>query len=512
MAANQIGHVDSVSLPGAASTTPQQIFEIGKPFNPWHEVCGFYPPDIVGRQRDLTDGQKRLYERGVRWAGKNGSFWYGFDRIAEELGKSVRQVKDDMRVLEKRGLVSHKRRRRQSNRYVFLWHSILEVQSTAHQEGLEVQNPVLEVQDSVSLKCSGLHANRIRESCKEESSSSESPGEADGDDDGAFKNLLKAKNPQSQALLESTREELVNARSCNLAGIPDESRRKTFTSLVDVDMIRILRGFRNRDEFSLWVKDTVDRNLGTRAKRPTWMLYIRDAHDMAPVIAARLDEWREQQAAAVARAQDRAALAQMEAIAEQAWDAPVPVADAVRIATERDRKFRVPQVLRSRLERTGEEISPHDLYDQAKAWKQCAECGSDGLLGSALDRDLRFCECLAGEEKRFQDPDYLQREIDRVHADLRSKMVAAAESLPNRILIADALGDPTTEITDDGEVITIRVDRSYRLTFKPVSLMDSILWKLDLQRRVEVDIRPAASECRMPPEAVTPMGCQAAVA
>ncbi len=31
---------------------------IGEPFNPWHKVCGFYPPDVVGRRRDLTDGQK----------------------------------------------------------------------------------------------------------------------------------------------------------------------------------------------------------------------------------------------------------------------------------------------------------------------------------------------------------------------------------------------------------------------------------------------------------------------
>ena len=73
---------------------------VGEPFNPWHRVCGFYPPDVVARQRDLTDGQKRLYERGIRWAGKNGTFWYSFPTIAKELGKSVRQVKDDMATLE----------------------------------------------------------------------------------------------------------------------------------------------------------------------------------------------------------------------------------------------------------------------------------------------------------------------------------------------------------------------------------------------------------------------------
>jgi hypothetical protein len=38
---------------------------IGEPFNPWHKACGFYPPDVVARQRNLTDGQKRLYERAL---------------------------------------------------------------------------------------------------------------------------------------------------------------------------------------------------------------------------------------------------------------------------------------------------------------------------------------------------------------------------------------------------------------------------------------------------------------
>jgi hypothetical protein len=129
---------------------PQHI--VGEPFNPWWKICGFYPPDVVGRNTELklTDGQKRLYERSVRWAGQNSEFWYGFDTIAEALGKSVRQVKDDMATLEDKGLMAHVRRRRQPNLYRFLWHPIFEVQPTALQEGdLEVQDSTLEVQDSV---------------------------------------------------------------------------------------------------------------------------------------------------------------------------------------------------------------------------------------------------------------------------------------------------------------------------------------------------------------------------
>ncbi len=82
-------------------------------------------------------------------------------------------------------------------------------------------------------------------------------------------------------------------------------------------------------------------------------------------------------------------------------------------------------------------------------------------------------------------------------------MIAAAESLGNRDLMADALRSQSTEITDDGDLITIRVEsQSRRLAFIPLNLLNGILWKLNLQRRVDVQVRPAASVCRMPPEAV----------
>ncbi len=134
-------------------------YEIGQAFNPWHKECGFYPPDVVARQRDLTDGQKRLYERSVRWAGQNGTFWYSFEAMAEAVGKSVRQVKSDMAELERRGLLAHERRgKRQSNLYRFLWHPIFndDVQRTAHQpsDAIPFETPC-EVQPAASLDDTG---------------------------------------------------------------------------------------------------------------------------------------------------------------------------------------------------------------------------------------------------------------------------------------------------------------------------------------------------------------------
>jgi hypothetical protein len=193
---------------------------VGEPFNPSREICGFYPPDIVSRNTELrlTDGQKRLYERGVRWAGRNGEFWYGFHSIAKTLGKSVRQVKDDMATLEAKGLMAHIRRRRQPNLYRFLWHPIFEVQPTApqeplkvqptaHQKGdLRVQDSILEVQDSVKkgpleVQPTALESCKSRNYVREESSSSASHAEnaAQPNDDDPSKKSSQHQHPNPEA-------------------------------------------------------------------------------------------------------------------------------------------------------------------------------------------------------------------------------------------------------------------------------------------------------------------------
>jgi predicted transcriptional regulator len=100
---------------------------VKKSFNPWRAVCGFYPPDVVACRLDLTDGQKRLYERLVRWAGQQGTCWYGLESMAEALGKSRRQVIRDAQSIERYGLIRRVRRGgRLSNVYEFLWHPMFD--------------------------------------------------------------------------------------------------------------------------------------------------------------------------------------------------------------------------------------------------------------------------------------------------------------------------------------------------------------------------------------------------
>lgn len=103
----------------------------GAEFNPWRGACGFYSPDIVGRQPHLTDSQKRLYERLVRFAGRNGYCFPQFATLAAELGKSVSQIKRNIVALEQAGFIRHAHRAgRRSNTYMFLWHPCFDGAST----------------------------------------------------------------------------------------------------------------------------------------------------------------------------------------------------------------------------------------------------------------------------------------------------------------------------------------------------------------------------------------------
>ena len=111
---------------------------IGAPFNPWRGACGFYPPDVVGRDRSLglTDGQKRLYERLVRYAGRDGRCWPSQTTLAAELGKVERQVRYDLGKLRAVGLIEWHSRKAENGRgsvYQFRGHPIFERQPIAGQ-------------------------------------------------------------------------------------------------------------------------------------------------------------------------------------------------------------------------------------------------------------------------------------------------------------------------------------------------------------------------------------------
>ena len=136
----------------------------GQPFNPRYEACGFHPGEIISKRHELTDGQKLLYDRMARWArAKNGrrdneragEVWRSHENMARELGKSARQIRRDLNILESAGLIKHRSRDgRRSNTYVFLFHPWLERESVPNQvrDGAE-RSPVSARVDAAEPEC-----------------------------------------------------------------------------------------------------------------------------------------------------------------------------------------------------------------------------------------------------------------------------------------------------------------------------------------------------------------------
>lgn len=143
-------------------------------------IAPIYLPAIFGAHREIdgrkiTDGPKRVYEYLIGRAGENGNCWPGYERMAADIGKSPRQVQNDIHVLEELGLITHEYRAgRKSNTYHFIWHPIFERQRTATQMSGKVRSiSSFEWQNPADLSGSGLPTNLYKESSQKKAAAAE---------------------------------------------------------------------------------------------------------------------------------------------------------------------------------------------------------------------------------------------------------------------------------------------------------------------------------------------------
>lgn len=425
----------------------------GAQFNPWRGACGFYPPDINARQRDLGDGPKRLCERLVRWAGKNGTCWYAFDTMAAVLGKCVRQVKSDMAALETYGLINHQRPgKRITNRYAFLWHPLFDggdVQSAAppelrpqeggdvqpnahHDEEEEVQLPASDeqqtapgdVQPAARELCHGNFVQRIASS-----SPQSQPGAvltADPSDEDPFSKKAP-KSPVRECLMEFVR---ASGIEMPVGQMPVNEIAEGLASIgaTMADLVNLLKEYAGR-----WK----DAPASWRHVLVSFQHWAADPKTHEAIRTRLVRQAIEQQ------------LLQEKLERQRAMSTPVSYRDALAKLGG----VRIPWPLEARLERTGALISPNELAGQREAWRRCRDCRDTGALGNAIDKDLRFCSCSAGEEACYRDgASWPEQEVARVHADARSLLVATCYSL-EMSFTGDAIA--AAEVTDDGSLLAI---------------------------------------------------------
>jgi hypothetical protein len=337
--------------------------QVGQVFNPCHKICGFYAPDIVGRQRDLTDGQKRLYERLVRWAGTKGYCWRSFETMAAALGKCVRQVKSDTKVLEDRKLILHQIRswkngKRQTNVYRFRWHELFDNRVHAKQvEGEQGGNPLPStppvacsplhstpeescVQDSAELSaicgksCVQSTAQEFRKGnyVRESSSEKSLPSEERPEPTTSFDTEEKPKMIWTPGQLEHARKVLGEHRG--RGDRPDQ-----------VITRKILRPFDSWEDFDAWVEEIRQRLSPSQITGSGYGLYPKDA--------ARWADSRRQQ-----RKQEQDAQAEYDRTMNTPTDPENAIGQAEEHKCRTSGWYRLPDGLRSRLLRRAVPIAP----------------------------------------------------------------------------------------------------------------------------------------------------------
>jgi hypothetical protein len=431
---------------------PAPARKSGQTFNPHRDSCGFYASDIIARQRDLGDGPKRLYDRLVRWAGQNGTCWYGYERMATELGKCVRQVKSDVAALEHYHLIQHQRRgKKLSNVYSFLWHPLFdgaagqpvanpepatrinrEGQPNAHHAKSEGQNPSSDGQPTVPSEVQPAAHEFCKENFVKRIASSSAEQER-----GALETTESADDDAlSQGITENTvlgcLTEFVEA-----IGIAPPVGKIPAAEIADglsqigatvEEFIRFLRGY-----------------AGHLKEAPATWKHLRISFERWANDPKTLETIRSRLAWEVAEERRQRCTAER----EQTMSVATACCGALAMLPD----VKTPWPIEARLERTGEPISPNELAELARNWQRCPKCRDRGTSGNAIDRDLRFCSCLAGEEASHRDGrDCPEREIARTHADTRS-LIAAACYEQEMLFTGDAIGE--AEVRDDGSTVTI---------------------------------------------------------
>lgn len=434
------------SLPGSVPGR-----KVGERFNPWREACGFFPPDIIARQRDLGDGPKRLYERLVRWAGQNAACWYSYEKMADALGKCVRQVKSDLVALERYGLVQHQRRgKRMANRYTFLWHPVFgdakvlcrtsEVQSGAHQFSEEVQLPADDVQSVAPGDVQPTAPEFRNWNCEKRIASSSPAVQAEMEsatkatDDSPLKEM-----PQTAVRRHLTQfvQDVGIEMPAGQMPVDQIASGLVRIGADEADLIEFLKGYRERwteapstwrhvaVSFRHWSSDpkthkTLRRRLGWRQAEARHAV-CRQPHEQQQADTEGPDPRKE----------------------------PTSYPAALVLAGQPP----VPWPLQARLERTGDLISPAELTRQVASWRVCRSCRDSGALGNAIDKTLRFCGCVAGQERCHRDgASWPEQEIARVHASAQSLLTAACYDLRMNFA-GDAVAE--ADLRDDGSVLEI---------------------------------------------------------
>jgi hypothetical protein len=412
-------------------------------------------PVAIYQRKDLTLIDKMLVGRILSFGAK--SCFLSQQTFADELGVGRVHVNGRLRSMAQKGIIAAKR-----GRYGKSYRVVVDVNCRLHLEreleGADVACGLHEMSPVDNVRCSPqtTQVDVLEDSLEEQSSSALVLSDSN-DDEGPSSENQKAKD--LEALISVARDQLQAARAAGL-DLPLEQVQRPDRAITE----KILRVFSDYADFEVWLKGTIQRGVARKAKDARWGLYSADAQNQAEGIA--------RQRAAEERAAAEAAIAQEQRLAEEAERkravvSPVPPEQAIAAADAviGEASFRirgVPDVIKRHLMRLGKPISTAEVIKMTRDYQKCTACGNTGLVGSALDKSRRFCECMAGENLAADDPERPAREIESAHACLKNRLVAAAHA-KNWSFLADAIEAST--ITEEPSELIVDTPRTWRLCF-----------------------------------------------
>lgn len=440
---------------------------VGEPFNPWRGACGFYPSDTVGRQtklsdregivRVVTDGQKRVYERLTRFAGRDGHCYPALRTLSEVLGKSDRQIKRDVAALESFGLIGHRfRDGRRSNTYVFLWHSIFEGTPTSSQSKATSQD--VRSREDMDGKLRG-HIGQFEGTPTSYELSQEL---YTGNSSSAIEQVQQPADTD-QADDEPYSFEIANAlmAAFRSVGVPPpsgrcpEERIRGLLQVAGIPEIELARFF--EDYRTKW----------TNGPPATW------GHTVKAIERWAADPDTHERIESAARARETLREVAMRQVdIKRQWDEPISITDAIRFWERHSSGECLPNALQSYLMRrfAGQKVTPNFVKAERSRWGKtpCSACRGCGLVGTAIAKTLRYCSCEWGKNWGELEPNHPSEEIARVHQSLRSRLIAAlrevGEDFTADAVEGDSVGKPAPIFETEAEVI-IDGEKSFLIPF-----------------------------------------------
>ena len=434
----------------------------GEPFNPFHEACGFFPQDVVGELRKLPDqdgrfhrishGQKRLYARLVRFAGRDGQCYPSQERLASDLGVTARQIRSDLTRLALFGLIEtesrdpqHNRDRfRRNNTYYFLWHPAFanrDRRATSASSG---------AQSDLSKKIEGKHTSaQNRPPTARNPVATGSTSQFDRKDASAELHQGKTSGKSSSCWPRFSGRQRGGDQhddDPHLTSLSHETTRPSEIAWKD-SIRKNLLGFIEAMSFSM----------------PSGKIPVEAIADRLTAIGAGSDDLTEFLRKYRDNLRDPPATWKHVLVSFEGWAAKPETQALIRrrvaweLAIRREREQRV-QMDRDLVARTFTPLTPVEKIEPAafvprSTSQKCPRCRDSGRIGTALQRTLAWCDCQVGVAARQEDGDnLLDRETEIVNSSIQTQLVAAARELKLHFA-ADSLAD--AGIVDDGATIWI---------------------------------------------------------